>query len=51
LDFRGFVRTGEPFPPVEPSVSLPTVRKPGDAKPLPELAFGSSAGGVDDADG
>ncbi len=29
----------------------PTVRKPGDAKPLPELAFGRSADGADDADG
>jgi hypothetical protein len=40
LDFSGLVRTGEPFPPVEPFARLPTVRKPGNAKPLPELGFG-----------
>src|SRR3954454_21010802 len=35
----------------EPSANSPTVRRPGEAKPLQELASGRSAGGADDVDG
>src|ERR1700722_9718670 len=51
LDFNRLARTVAPRSPAEPLVTVATVRKPGGAKALPELTFGRSAGGADDADG
>jgi hypothetical protein len=51
FEISGLARTVAPLSPVEPSATVPTVRKPGEAKPLPEPAFGRSTGGADDADG
>src|SRR4051812_28895918 len=51
LEISGLARTVAPVWPAEPSANSPTVRRPAEPKPLPELAFGRSAGGADDADG
>src|SRR5690606_17864190 len=49
-EINGLARTVAPRSPAEPSATGPTVRRLGEAKSLPELTFGRSAGGADDAD-